>query len=344
MSKELNTIYAYMAENHPEIANDIYYSLELLQSTVEDSVNKLKSDMHIAIDNDEANYDSLSDMLKLSKNLLKETNKYMHDLAIIEDSFSEDETIPDKPVSDSNEKICAVSDDLTSKKVCSITFRGKKYSVRNYIYAQIQLCDILYSLNSKKFMEMLNEPFVKSHVNPTLSMKKTAEKYIPMTTAEIYLWTNTSSRDKTSFICQALKFYGIKEGDVQLGIRTDYDPKKRVITKRREENDPTVSDMKIGAYVKGKMRALEQSGYRFSNEMLTAMLSKELSKKLIGVNLPMMLKYDKNIDISQQGISSSGVRRYWKTIFTFNGQKYLITSQWFDYNREGFDKWFRGLR
>ena len=92
------------------------------------------------------------------------------------------------------------------------------------------------------------------------------------------------------------------------------------------------------------MLSLEKRGYQFSNEMLAAMLSKELSKKLIGVNLPLLLKYDENIDISQQGVSSSGQRRYWKTIFTFNGKKYLITSQWFEYNRKSFDKWFNGLR
>ena len=76
MSNALKTIYNYMAENHPEIANDIYYGLELVQSTIEDSMKKLKSDMHIAIDSEE-NYDNLSDMLKLSKALLKETNEYM---------------------------------------------------------------------------------------------------------------------------------------------------------------------------------------------------------------------------------------------------------------------------
>ena len=75
-----------MAENHPEIATDIYYGLEMVQSTIEDSVKKLKSDMHIAIDNED-NYDNLSDMLKLSKELLKEINNYLQELAFIENTF-----------------------------------------------------------------------------------------------------------------------------------------------------------------------------------------------------------------------------------------------------------------
>lgn len=343
MSKDLKLIYAYMAENHPETANNIYYGLELVQSTIEDSVKNLKADMHIAIDSEE-NYDSLSDMLKLSKELLKSTNQYMEELAVIENAFSEDEIISTEPVNPTNEKICAVQEDMTSKKVCSITFRGKKYTVRNYIYAQIQLCDILYELDKEKFLLMMNEPFVKSHVNPVLSLRKTGDKYVKITATDIYLWTNTSSRNKTEFVCNALKYYGINEKDVQIGIRTDYDPKKREIAKKREKNAPTISDMKIGAYVKSKMRALEHSEYKFSDEMIAAMSSKELSKKLIGVNYPMILKYDENTDITEQGVSSSGHRRYWKTVFTFNEKKYLVTSQWFEYNREGFDKWFDGLR
>lgn len=343
MSKTLKTIYTYMAENHPEIANDIYYGLELVQSTIEDSMKKLKSDMHIAIDSEE-NYDNLSDMLKLSKALLKETNEYMQELAVIEDTFSGDEILSDEPVNVSNEQICAVTEDLTSKRVCSLTFKGKKYNVKNFISAQIKLCDLLFELDSQKFMSMMDQPFVKSHVNPFLSFHKSHDKYKKMSSADIFLWTNTPSRDKTEFVCKALKFYEISSEDVQLGIDTNYDPKKREITKKRKTEDPTVYDMKIGAYVKGKMRFLEQSGYHFSNEMLSAMLSKELSKKLIGVNLPMLLKYDESTDISQQGVSSNGQRRYWKTIFTFNGEKYLITSQWFEYNREIFDKWFNGLR
>lgn len=343
MSKSLKTIYTYMAENHPEIATDIYYGLEMVQSTIEDSVKKLKSDMHIAIDNED-NYDNLSDMLKLSKELLKEINNYLQELAFIENTFSEDDEILDEPITTSNEKICSLTNDFTSKKVCSITFKDKKYIVKNYIFAQIKLCDILYELNKEKFMSMLNEPFIKSHINPVLNLNNTGSKYRRISVADIYLWTNTPSRDKTDFICNALKYYGISAEDVQIGIRTDYDPKKREIKKKREKDAPTVSDMKIGAYVKEKMLSLEKRGYQFSNEMLAAMLSKELSKKLIGVNLPLLLKYDESIDISQQDISSSGQRRYWKTIFTFNGEKYLITSQWFEYNREGFDKWFNGLR
>lgn len=332
-----------MAENHPEIANDIFYSLELLKSTIEDSVKKLKNDMHIAIDNEE-NFDAISNMLKQSKELLNSANSYLYDLAIIEDTFSEDDTVSDEPISISNEQICDLSDDFTSKKVCSITFRGKKYTVRNYTYAQIQLCDILYSLDSKKFLAMINEPFVRSHVNPVLNFTKTADKYFKINAADIYLWTNTPSRDKSDFVRNALKYYGINENDVQLGIRTDYDPKKREISKKREATDPTVSDMKIGAYVKSKMKSLEQSKYKFSSEMLSALLSKEMTKKLIGVNYPMLIKYDERKDISLQGVSSGGHRRYWKTVFTFNGEKYLITSQWFENNRDDFEKWFNGLR
>ena len=78
--------------------------------------------------------------------------------------------------------------------------------------------------------------------------------------------------------------------------------------------------------------------------MITALTSKELSKQIIGINVAMLLPYDDKKDISLQGVTSKGVRRYWKDVFYFNGNKYLITSQWYDNNREGFEKWYKGLK
>ena len=40
---------------------------------------------------------------------------------------------------------------------------------------------------------------------------------------------------------------------------------------------------------------------------------------------------------------TEGRNRYWKEIFEFNGRKYLIVSQWFECNRDRFDKWVKSL-
>lgn len=343
MINKLKALYAYMTENHPETANDIYFGLEMVQSTVETSISTINNDLHIAVDNED-NLDKYTNMRKDAKELFVAITRFMEELVSIENSFSEDDTGDEERTSVTNEKVCDLTEDFTSKRVCSIIIKGKKYYVKNFKEAQIKLCDVLYSIDSKRFLSMMNEPFVKSHINPFLSNTKTASKYEKINAADIYLWTNTPSRDKSDFVKNALKYFGISYAEVQLGIDTSYKRKERGGTKKREETDPTVSDMKIGAYVQSKMKELERSGYIFSQEMLSALLSKEMTKKLIGVNYPMLLKYDESKDISMQGVSSSGQRRYWIKLFVFNGEKYLITSQWFEYNREGFDIWYSGLR
>ena len=52
----------------------------------------------------------------------------------------------------------------------------------------------------------------------------------------------------------------------------------------------------------------------------------------------MLKKYNPELDITSQ-ITISGYPRFWKDLFVFNGEKYFVTSQWYERHRAAFVEW-----
>jgi len=147
MSKNLKVLYEYLCENHPETSNDIFYGLELVQSTIGDSVVQMKKDMHKAVDDGE-NYDKISEMLKISKLLLSSIDDYLKDLIEMENQFTDENDDEDNSDVADNEKICLLTDDYTYVKVSSVIIGKQKYYVKNFTKALLVICNYLYELSN----------------------------------------------------------------------------------------------------------------------------------------------------------------------------------------------------
>ena len=93
-----------------------------------------------------------------------------------------------------------------------------------------------------------------------------------------------------------------------------------------------------GKHVKNKMKMLSESGYTFTNDMIHALTSKELTKSVVGNNFALL--------VTDEEYNSGKVdkSKYWNDIMKFNGKMYHVTSQWFEYQRDGFDKWYKSLK
>lgn len=115
--------------------------------------------------------------------------------------------------------------------------------------------------------------------------------------------------------------------------RSYYEPQQdEIITKLNYNNE-----VKIGKHVIRCMRELEKKKHQFSCNELLALLSVQKSKEIFGLSYSFFIE-DKNkiYDDKKRG-------RYWVDPFTFNGKKYYITSQWYEHNREKFNKWYKGI-
>lgn len=157
-----------------------------------------------------------------------------------------------------------------------------------------------------------------------------------MQNANLYVWTCLDSQEKCDTLKDVMDYYNVPKNSIWLSVDDSYSPKKRNITKKQPQN--LSSTIKIRMYIKNKMKMLSESGYTFTNDMLHALTSKELTKSVVGNNFALL--------VTDEEYNSGKVdkSKYWNDIMKFNGKMYHVTSQWFEYQRDGFDKWYKSLK
>ena len=102
-------------------------------------------------------------------------------------------------------------------------------------------------------------------------------------------------------------------------------------------------ERKIGQIVQDSMQELERKGYVFTQHQLDALLSLVRSKELFKLYYPFFKILDDSKSIEAQCKDRLGYARYWNNIYSFNGKKFLITSQWYKESKVYFISWFNKL-
>lgn len=93
-----------------------------------------------------------------------------------------------------------------------------------------------------------------------------------------------------------------------------------------------------------KLQELADRKYCFSDEEISMLLDKDKTKATFGIRLPFFKKVDITSNLDAQRKDHTGNYRYWKDIYYFNEQYFLVCSQWFEYNRTKFENWFEWLK
>lgn len=344
MDNDILKIYKYLDEKHPESANKILYGVNLVQQYLKKSVTDLKEDMKKAID-DEGDYKSISGYYDLIMRLEKEYDDTLQKMAQfskekqpikqLESMPGEQQILKEAQLGDDGKWI-SINSNLTSTQIVGLKLGNHEYQVATMTDVYLKVFECFYAIDSEKFRKMLSEPFITRYNPARLTLYPVSEKSQKMQNAAIYVWKNLSNSDKRQTMLDVLNYFGYSEDFVKVAINQDYVPKERSHSDKRHEK--SVETDKIGGYVRAKMQALSDSEFIFSDDMLHALTSKELTKNLIGVNYAML--------VSKQDYHLGRVnpKKYWKNPMKFNGSIYYVTSQWYDYQREGFDKWYKSLK
>ena len=127
------------------------------------------------------------------------------------------------------------------------------------------------------------------------------------------------------------------ENESNSSVRTSDTNATKLSQETVNDNENKTVD-KIGEFVRKSMKALQDKGYRFTDEMLSNLLSIEYSKKVFHS------KYSFFIDDKSKIRDNTGHNRYWVQPFIFNCRTLYITSQWFEYQREYFENWYNSLQ
>jgi hypothetical protein len=102
-------------------------------------------------------------------------------------------------------------------------------------------------------------------------------------------------------------------------------------------------ETKVGMYIRHKMRELSSAGHIFTEDEIEFFKRKPWSNVTFGLDYPFARIYSQQSELSQQIKDDNGYNRYWKEIYNFGNTQLLICSQWFEEDKQRFDKWYQGL-
>lgn len=358
-------VYKYLLSCDSSSANNIYYGMELFYNSFDDGLAFLKNTMQKLIQS--GNYediDKVNDICKKIRIIQSELSHVLDVAATLnaeitdekDQNISYEEEIDNslymkseiidysQYVVDTNKKH-SLDEDYEHKRPCGYMVNGRRYEADNWQDVLVNLCSILAKENNGLLQSFVESPRFKGRKIKYFANVHVPKKNKKIPGTEVYVWINMSANGIKNLIRKILIEFGIKPSTFYIYLRADYSSLHTEDMKQEnsEQALAVASGMKIGKYVRNKIRELSDKHFNFSDEDLSDLLSKEKTRQIFGIRLPFFKRIDINKNLDVQRKDHTGNYRYWKDVYYFNGQYFLVCSQWFEYNRERFDKWISKL-
>lgn len=93
----------------------------------------------------------------------------------------------------------------------------------------------------------------------------------------------------------------------------------------------------VGKLVQNEFVALLKSE-KIDTYIIDSLQNADYSKQIFDINYPILMPIT-SVNESKKGVDHSGVNRYYAKPLNLNGNLYLITSQWYDRNKEKLIQW-----
>jgi len=236
----------------------------------------------------------------------------------------------------------SIDEDFTHTKACGFSINENYFDANNMRDVLIQTCGILAKTDFNKMKSFLEDPTMKGRKVSYFGTKQVIEDFIAKNEkipgTDLYVWVNLSCNHIRNILRKMLKKYGYRREDFKIYLRADYSNLHKTESKVQKNNQPPAGEDKIGKLVNKTLRKLSDSAYKFSQNEIIAMQSAQWSKDTLGVYEALIKKYNPELDITTQ-VTINGYPRFWKEIFIFNGEKYFVTSQWYERHRKAFTQW-----
>jgi hypothetical protein len=94
---------------------------------------------------------------------------------------------------------------------------------------------------------------------------------------------------------------------------------------------------KIGKFIRVEFEKLIERGL-ITEEILQHLCDSKYSKEVLGLRYPMIKKYNDQQSMTEQRLIN-GSGRYYSHVYRINGQKYLLTNDWYEKNRDHLVTW-----
>jgi len=90
------------------------------------------------------------------------------------------------------------------------------------------------------------------------------------------------------------------------------------------------------------MRELARAG-KLTPKVITDLGERSHCKATFGLNHSFLKKVMPDTALHAQGTDENGYSRFWRDPLEINGDRFLVCSQWFAWQRPAFDRWVQEL-
>lgn len=118
-------------------------------------------------------------------------------------------------------------------------------------------------------------------------------------------------------------------------------PVKNRKQKRKSEKDQEINttEEKIGKYIQRSFLELVEQD-KVTEEIIEKLKTHKYSKDFFGIKPSFLIEIDENNNIKEQITDENGYVRYWTKPVEIHGRKYCICKEWFENQRERYQRWF----
>ena len=236
MEKKYKELFSYISDTDESCASDILYSLELVKTSLNTTLKRIKREIQIATDQD--SFDGIGKIAGYCKEITEinqeieqlisalhfntvvqsaDTNDRGLQSASIQNSHAIDYTDFDVSRTDPH----TLDESFEHKKICGLKIHGTSISVENWQDALVKLCAHLYKIDGKRMNEFLSNPRFRGkkidYFMTTYVPKK--NKAIPGT--NLYVWINNSANLIATIMKRMLEEYNIPLQDLTIYLRRD---------------------------------------------------------------------------------------------------------------------------
>lgn len=229
---ELNELLADIREHFPNKAIDLFESIELLQTVLNDTIKEISDKTSVKVI--ERKFDELSKLGKMAETLSSHEDKLMQILSVLEIESDEDFESTDE--SEEKRGLPNYDEYVVDNKVEHTLYEnfthirpfGFKINDDKLIEAKtwqemlIKTCELLIAIDKDKFLAFENNKSMNGKKNKYFSKDESIIRKPGSIGNEMFIELNQSSNSIRNFIMKLLKEYGFKVGDYKVYYRADY--------------------------------------------------------------------------------------------------------------------------
>ena len=236
--QEILNIFEYVSAVDTDCARDLTYSVTLLHTCIEKSLDAVVKQATEA-----SNAHKFNDSIKYNEycKVLQELEQQIIDCNSAITILKAKKKIPDDAVVNTpvsrpdytkyavdNEEVHYLDEDFEHCKVDKFHFENIMYNVTSWKDAWLCLCTILYAKDPEKFMSITESPDFKTQkINvfsyaPVYADSDGRPRNEKLEGTDIYIWTNFRANRITECMRRLLIEFGYDFHDVEIYLRADY--------------------------------------------------------------------------------------------------------------------------